>query len=207
MIEQLHDRHRWIGEIGGLPFDHRSDSGGGEIDEVQQEDVWALIFDAVGLQHLSREVAQVLCDDDLGPRSNRCRENVTIVGVRECEAVDERFVPGDEAVRYCFAHELASASELLHGEVGATPDNGAHHLVEDLVGPNSSEQTRHTQTHEKITQPCGMQNARVVGGREGQWSEGFLVLEAEALCFGGQLARHRMAVRIITTLVSHNVSQ
>lgn len=41
------------------------DGSRGEVDEMQKEDVGRLCLDVVGLEHVGREVAEVLGDDDL----------------------------------------------------------------------------------------------------------------------------------------------
>ena len=66
---------------GGLRFQDSEDSPWREVDEVEEEHVGGLGFDVVGLEHVGREVAEVLGDDDLRAGSDGGGEDVAVVGV------------------------------------------------------------------------------------------------------------------------------
>lgn len=66
---------------------------------MEEEHVGGLGFDVVGLEHVGREVAEILSDNDLGAGSDGGGKDVAVVRVGEAEPIDELLVASGEAVR------------------------------------------------------------------------------------------------------------
>ena len=86
-------------------------------------------------QVFSREVLEVRRDDDLGAGLDGRGEHVPVLRVRELEAIDERLISGNEAVRDGAVDQLAQAGELVLRDVRAVARQVPECLVEDVVGP------------------------------------------------------------------------
>ena len=123
-----------------MTFDDCSDPGRRELDDMEYEQVGMLRLNGESFERGGREVLEVLGDDDLSVAAHGCRQDVSVVGVRENKPFDERLVSGDEAVGDRLAHQLACPFELGSLEVRAAVENAADHLVEYLVCPAGSEE-------------------------------------------------------------------
>jgi len=129
---------------------------------MHHEHVRGLGLDVVRLERCGGEVLDVLGDDHPGPRSDRGGEHVPVVRVGEVEAIDEALVAGGQAVSDCIAHQRAGPVKLLGLQVGSIIENGAHHLVEDVVGPSGPEESRLGQADQQITETGWVEDAGVV---------------------------------------------
>ena len=87
---------------------------------------------------------------------------MTIIGIRELKAVDERFVAEHKAIAHGHAHPLAGASQRLRVEVRPVVAKGAEALVEDGVGPLALEQARHGEAHEQVSKVERVEDTGVV---------------------------------------------
>lgn len=96
--EQLaHGQRRSLG-LGLLPNQRAADSGGIEVELIEQERVRHHHLDIVGLQRLSRKVLGVEGHDDLGSPRNRGGENVSILVVARHHP-NQRLVVGHRSSR------------------------------------------------------------------------------------------------------------
>jgi hypothetical protein len=80
-----------------------------QVELVDQEVVWVFGLDVPVGQCFGRKVAQVECDDDLGPCPDRGGENVSVVEVRQVGRADERFVAHDDHVTNGKVHKVPGA--------------------------------------------------------------------------------------------------
>src|ERR1035437_3242959 len=80
-----------------------------QVELVDQEVVGVFGLDVPVGQYLGGKVAQVECDDDLGPCPDRGGENVSVVEVGQVEGADERFVARDDRVTNGEVHHVPGA--------------------------------------------------------------------------------------------------
>lgn len=105
--QTAHPVRRDLGDRGRTGGDLRDprpevDDRGSEPPEganlIQHEIVRRPGFDVPLAKLVSREVPEVAGDYGPGASLNRCCENVTVTGVRQLQALDQRLAAGDEAV-------------------------------------------------------------------------------------------------------------
>lgn len=91
---------------------------------------------------------------------------MTIIWVGQRQAVDEGLIAGNEAVGYCFVHELSCSCEPF-AKLRLLSCDGLDHLVEDLFAPPGLEDTGLGKSDQQVAEGAGIEHAGVVDGDEG----------------------------------------
>jgi hypothetical protein len=164
-IEQVVDCGRRVCELPCLFLHDRDDSGWGEVDDVEYELVGALGFDFVEVELVGGEVSEVGRDDHLGVAADGGGEDVTIMRVGQRQAVDEGLVIGDEAIGYCFVHELSCSCEPI-AKLRLPSCDGLDHLGEDLFAPPGLKETGLCKSDQQVAKGPGIEHTGVVDGNK-----------------------------------------
>ena len=143
-----------------LPLESCSDERRTKLDQVKEELVGALRIDAVFVELIRREVAQVVGHDHLRSATYGRGEHVTIVNVRKYQRIDEVLVSGDETVGHTVTHQPPCPRQFVD-ERRLAPDNGVLHLVEDLFGPSTAKQSDLREPDQQVSLRGGVEDVRV----------------------------------------------
>jgi len=110
------------------------DGRGIETLDVENEIVWVRGVNAVQLQCVSREVADVESDNHACPRCDCSSEHVLVISIGQRQTGD-RFVARDEAVGHRTIHCAARRLELVRRQVTPLLDNCTHPLPMHVLAP------------------------------------------------------------------------
>lgn len=86
---------------------------GVKMELIEQEIVWMLCFHAPRCKRLSGKVLAIEGNEHLGMRLDRRGEHMPIVGIWQRDGLDQRLVPGDQAIAYRSAHKLLPISSRV----------------------------------------------------------------------------------------------
>jgi len=145
-----------------MSFSSHANDGWGKVDQVRDELVWVLCFDAKLVQALGREVIKIERDDDGRRATDRRSEYMTIIGIGQSESFDQTLVSGDKAISDVSVHQRPGTFQLLPRKIGAILKYAPDPLVVDLVGPPGPEQICQRQVHEQVPQRSRIECARII---------------------------------------------
>ncbi len=87
-------------------LDHQTRS---EIEEIQNELIGMLCFNAELVKGPLREIPQIACDDDTGSAAYRGGQHMPVLFIGENKAGDEMFISRHKCIWRCLIHELSCA--------------------------------------------------------------------------------------------------
>jgi hypothetical protein len=62
-------------------------------------------LDVISGEHLRRKVGQIVGYDKLGSGTDRCGQNMPVIGIRQCQAVDQLLISRHKAVAKRLVHQ------------------------------------------------------------------------------------------------------
>lgn len=113
------------------------------------------------------EVREVRGHDHLGAGLDGCRKHMPIIGIGQRQAIDQGLEAAHDAVRDGFGHELPRTSESFRPQIRPALEDGAKALVQDGLGPSSTNQPGSAEPNEQVTKRRWVQHAGVVEDDEG----------------------------------------
>lgn len=103
---------------------------------------------------------------------DRGGEHVPVVGVEQVDRLDERLVPGDQAVADGLVHQRAGTGQPLRVEVGPVRGQVAEDFVEDPVGPLGLHEPGLGDADQQVPERARVEHVGVVQDDEGHLRAG-----------------------------------
>ncbi len=113
------DGFPWVIQAAPMALHRSARRARGEVNALPDEVVRELGLDSVSRQHVRRKVHEIRRDDCVCRNTNRRRENVPVIRIRQGAAWDEFDKPVDDAVDNGGIHLIARPLHAFAGQVGA----------------------------------------------------------------------------------------
>lgn len=152
--------------MGGLFGGGRQDGSRSQIEQMSHEFVWVLGLDAEPVELPFGKVVELRRDDHLSSAANGRGEDMAVVRIRQRQSWDEILVAFDQAVWDRGVHQGPGSLERSRLQIWAVRQDAAEALVEDLVAPPRTYETRPGEPKEPITEGRRVEHARVVDDDE-----------------------------------------
>jgi hypothetical protein len=158
---------RVTGVVGLLAKDVEHDPGG-KVELVEQKVLGMDDFEAEGLESVGGVVTNVRCDDGVGPSTDRCGHDMTIVDVWQCDGRLQGLPALDSGIFERFVHGDEPLADELGRDVRMDLDDGVGGLGEDPVGPERSVHLPLRDPQQRVGecnryQDAGVEHRRVTG--------------------------------------------
>ena len=141
-----------------------------QVKLVDQEVVGVFGLDVPVGQCFGGKVAQVECDDDLGPCPHCGGEDVSVLGVGQVEGADERFVARDDRVTNGEVHQGPGALQPGFVQVRSVGVQGPEGFIQDRLGLFRLDEPCLCEPNKDIAQRGGIQHVCVVDDDKGHSS-------------------------------------
>lgn len=122
--------------------------------------------DSMRFEPVCWEIPQIESHDHLTPAMDGGREHMPVIGIREIELVNERFVASDQRIRHGSSHELPGAGKCGRVQVGTVFEKIAYPFLVDRVRPSGTKKPGAGELQKKITQRRWVEHAGIVADRE-----------------------------------------
>lgn len=153
-------------------------------------------------EYLGWKVLQIAGDNDFRPGADGRGEDMPVIGIGQCQGIDEFFVANHQAVTNGVVHQTPGAGELLAGEFHVVPEDIANPFVMNRFCPSRTHDARLSEPNEQVTQRSGIEDIRVVDCGDDPAPS---VAHPEFLGFGGELIENFGPGVIVLVLERHQI--
>lgn len=112
-----------------------------QIDEVMNKFIWSLRFDLELLQRLGRKVLLIVRNNHVGATTDRGRQDMAIIWIRQIQSRHELSVPGDEGVRSVLVHQLPRALQLCPCQIWSPLKQVRDPFFVNVIRPSRAKNT------------------------------------------------------------------
>ena len=144
-------RNRWPGQAGAARPCARNDLQGFSCGQGNEKHVGILRYKAQRFEGERREVAQVPGDDHAGTRSDRRRDDMPVMGVRQMDAGYDSLVTVDQSIGDGTDHQGPGGGDLGGSDVRPVGQQIAGPLVLDLSRPACLEQSGNGELNQQVS--------------------------------------------------------
>jgi hypothetical protein len=138
-----------------------------KIDEMPDELIRVLRFNAIGTKDFRGKVLEVEGHDYMHTADNGCGHYVTVIRIGQAlNRWNEGLVPIYQRITHVVVHQRANPIDLLLCDVGAIGTKIPHPLLVYLLRPLSTEKPGQRQSHKEVTEWCRIEDVGIIEGGE-----------------------------------------
>ena len=143
-----------------LPFDGRADRARSNIEKEQKEVIRMQGLDIEQSERRRGEVGEVVGDDDVGTGTDRSRQDMAVVWIRQRKGRDQVLVAADEAVADGIVHQAWRSCQTLGGKPWVVLEDVPQPFIVDRVGPPRTHESGLGEPDQEIAQRGWIKDVR-----------------------------------------------
>ncbi len=137
-----------------------------KIEEIQDELIGMLCFDAELVKRLTRKIHQIASHDNTGSATDRRCQDMPVLFIWKNKTRNQMFISRYKRIWSGFIHELSRSLQFLTGKIRTMFQETANPFFMHVGGPFGAKHSDQRKVHENVTQLRWIKHVGVIENNE-----------------------------------------